>query len=158
MGADTNPKFLSETSALVREIYAYWNDLRGDRVMPMRSELDPSAIPSHLPGLLLIKFEGLDETGTGIYRYRIVGETEIRSRGHNPTGKLVQEGYLYSSLDAALEEYDWVRRNKTYHYALLDFVVDQHRPIREYSIVLPFADKDGEVEYLLVFSDKIEQG
>lgn len=54
------------------EIYSYWNDLRGNRAAPLRSEIDPSHIRHVLPDLFVLTDTGEDApvfrlTGTRLY-------------------------------------------------------------------------------------------
>ena len=149
--------FLIGTSPMIREIFDYWEGLRGPRPMPTRQEFDPIDIPRHLPGLLFIEVEGIDENGAGIYRYRVVGTTEVENRRHNPTGRLVTEGFFGESLEASIADYEWVRVNRTCFYAPLEFVTEDFRPIRELSILLPFGTPDGEVTHILVYSERTEE-
>jgi len=56
-------------------LYAHWNDIRGDRLLPIRQSLDPVQIPSVLSSIFLCDYEA----NTGRLRYSLVGE-DIRSR------------------------------------------------------------------------------
>ena len=104
--------FLATAPPRIRVLVDYWDGMRGSRLMPTRQEFDPLHIPKHLPGILFIEVEGIDDRGIGIYRYRVVGTNEVESRGHNPTGKLVDEGFFYTSLDGAKAQYETVRLGK----------------------------------------------
>ena len=139
---------------MIRAIVDHWDRLRGERRIPAKTDFDPLAIPRHLPGVLLIQVEGLDENGVGIYRYRVVGSNEVENRGHNPTGKLVDEGFFYSSLEGAKAEYENVRRNRTCSYNPSDFLTEDFRPVRELSVLLPFGDSDDVVTHILVYSER----
>jgi len=150
--------FLATTSPMIQAVFSYWDKLRGDRPMPERAEFDPLAIPRHLHGVLLVAVEGVDQNGVGIYRYRVVGTTEVENRGHNPTGKLVNEGYFGASLEDSIAAYEWVRRNKTCLYAPLDFVTEDHLPVSELSILLPFGSASGDVSHILVYSEPNDAG
>lgn len=154
----TDRNFLTTTSPMIQAVFTYWDRLRGDRPMPERAEFDPSAIPRHLSGVLLVEVEGVDPNGVGIYRYRVVGTMEVENRGHNPTGKLVSEGYFGASLEESIATYEWVRRNKTCMYAPLDFVTDDHLPVSELSILLPFGSASGDVSHILVYSEPNDAG
>lgn len=43
--------------ALTRELFGYWNALRGSRVAPMRNDIDPGAIRSRLADIFLFAFD-----------------------------------------------------------------------------------------------------
>ncbi len=49
-------------------LYEYWNDLRGNRMAPMRKELDPTMLKDVLPNLFL-----LDRKGPSSYDFRLAG-------------------------------------------------------------------------------------
>lgn len=55
----------TKTSA---EIFSYWDDLRGNRTAPTRSDIDPSAIRHLLPDLFV-----LTNTGDGAPSFRLTG-------------------------------------------------------------------------------------
>ena len=146
--------FLEDTSFLIREIFEYWTRIRGTRPMPRRRDFDPVDVPAHLPGILLIDIEGVDENGVGRYRYRVVGTAEVASRGHDPTGKMVVEGFFGPSLDSILDSYEVVRRSGTFLYEPLHFLTEDSRTVDEYSILLPFSEDGEAVSQILVFSER----
>lgn len=154
-------RFLNDTSPRVREIFEYWDGLRRGRDMPQRRDFSPADVPRHLPGILLIDVEGITEDGAGetvgIYRYRVVGSQEVANRGHDPTGKLVVEGYFAGSLEDALRSYEIVRRSKSFLYEPMQFITDDHLTIDEYSILLPFSENGVSVSQILVFSERREK-
>jgi hypothetical protein len=129
--------------------------------MPRRQDFNPAGVPRHLPGVLLIDVEGIEDDGDGdtigIYRYRVVGSNEVSNRGHNPTGKLVSEGYFADSLEDALRSYEIVRRSKSFLYEPLQFVTEDHLTIDEYSILLPFSEDGETVTQILVYSERRER-
>lgn len=61
-------------------LYRYWADCRGARVMPARADLDPLAMKSFLPHLML--FDVLGDR----FRYRLVGTQVVRDFGRDTTG------------------------------------------------------------------------
>jgi len=152
-----DPGFLEETSDLIREIFHYWNNRRGTRAMPSRRDFDPVDLPAHLPGILLIDVEGVDEAGIGRYRYRVVGTAEVANRGHDPTGKPVVEGYFGPNKADVLGDYEAVRLGRTFLYEPLQFVTEDHRTVDEYSIVLPFSEDGRTVSQIMVFSERRER-
>ena len=83
----------------------------------------------------------------------MVGTEEVRIRGHDPTGKLVSEGFFGPSLESALEAYDFVRRERSFLFEL----VSSSRPIAgssrsEYNILLPFSPDGETVTQILSYS------
>jgi hypothetical protein len=123
--------------------------------MPRRADFDPADVRQLLPGMLLIDVEDVREDDTGVYRYRVVGDWEVEARGYNPTGRLVDEGFHYFSREAALADYDAVRRTCEPLIGPIEFVSRKNILIREYSIILPFSENGETVSQILVFSHRI---
>ena len=84
--------------------------------MPRRADIDPADFKSHLPGILLVDVEGTDARGVGIFRYRVVGTGEVTLRGHDPTGKRVEEGFFGPSLADVIGLDELVRRGRSFLY------------------------------------------
>lgn len=145
-------EFLDVCPPRVAEIFHYWDGLRDGRGMPRRADFRPEAVVRHLPGILLLDVEGTDANGVGIYRYRVVGTEEVRLRGHDPTGKLVQEGFFWSSLEEALQCYETIRKSGSYLYELAEFVSPEGRWRAEHAIILPFSEDGENVTQILVYS------
>lgn len=145
-------EFLNGCPARIAEIFTYWDGLRRGRLMPRRADFRPEAVPRHLSGILLIDVEGTDAEGIGIYRYRVVGTDEVRLRGHDPTGKLVQDGFFWSSLEEALATYERVRQERTHLYEISEFVSPEGRWRSEYGIILPFSEDGETVSQIMVYS------
>lgn len=123
--------------------------------MPLKCDFDPLDIARFLPGILLIEIEGVRPDGTGLYRYKVVGEWEVAARGHNPTGKLVDDGYHAASREAAIADYDQVRDAREPHHGQVEFVNEHGIPILEDSIILPFSEDGETVSHFLVYSEQI---
>lgn len=158
LGAGTPDELPATVAAAIRELLTYWNDRRGSQDMPRRSDFDPMDIPRHLPGILLIDVEGVRPDGIGIYRYRVVGGNEVANRGHNPTGRLVEEGFYAESLEDALAHYEAVRRSRRPVYDRVTFLDERGRPVREDTILVPFSEDGTTVSQILVYSEQLPRG
>lgn len=150
-GDDT---FLTTASESVIWIYEYWASRRHGHAMPRRCDIDPMDFPKHLPGILLLDVEYFGTDGNARYRYRVVGTKEVRNRGHDPTGKYVEEGYFGPSLEDALEAYDLVRRGRTFLYNPIAFKNNRGAWIDELSILLPLSEDAENVTQVLVYSEQ----
>lgn len=144
----------AEACARVRSIVDYWFARRRDRAMPTRADFDPMDLPRHLPGMILVGIEGAKPDGRGVYRYRVVGEEEVRNRGHNPTGRLLEDGFYAESLESALADYEAVRMTRRPLYAPLAFLDDKDRRILEDSVLLPLSEDGETVSQILVYSER----
>jgi len=147
-------RFLETCLPNVAQIFHYWDARRGNRRMPCRADLDPVDIPRLLAGILLIDVEGVDDDGIGIYRYRVVGTREVQSRGHDPTGRLVVEGYFAETLQEAIATYELVRRDGCFLFEPLRFWSEDKHWVDEDSIALPLSEDGETVTQILVYSEQ----
>ncbi|MEQ8355647.1 MAG: PAS domain-containing protein [Kiloniellaceae bacterium] len=148
----TTREFLDSCPPRISEIFHYWDSLRDGRKMPRRAAFRPELMIHHLPGILLIDVEGIGADGVGIFRYRVVGTEEVRLRGHDPTGKLVQEGFFWSSLEEAVMGYESIRKSGSYLYETAEFISPEGRWRSEHGIMLPFSEDGAAVSQILVYS------
>lgn len=88
------------TAAKVREFYAYWLKVCGNRQFPSKADIDITAIPQLAAGLILltVHHEPLD------FEYRIVGD-DVASRLGNLKGQRVREAALVNVTSSAYENY-----------------------------------------------------
>ena len=150
--------FLSDCPPLVAELFRYWDRKRGRRAMPRRADIDPMDFVAQLPGILLVDVEGLDAEGHGRFRYRVVGTEEVRLRGHDPTGKRVEEGFFAPSREDVLTSYETVRRGCCFLYDPLGYSTPGGQWRDEYTIFLPLSEDGETVSQILVYSLKREPG
>lgn len=70
---------------LCRDMLAYWNEVRGDRVMPRPDEIDPVKFARYMPNLLMVQvnWEPFDLT------YRLLGGDVVSAHGANFRGRRV---------------------------------------------------------------------
>lgn len=80
-------------SNVLDRILQHWNEIKGDRVAPKRSDLRPQNFPSYLGYMQLVDVDGES------FRYRLVGNKLVDAFGSNFTGKTVDE--LFSAQKAA---------------------------------------------------------
>lgn len=68
----------------LRVLYLYWDKLRGERLMPLKSELNPASIPGVLPHIGLMEI--LD--GGRAFKIRLIGTRLRRDLVDDPTGRV----------------------------------------------------------------------
>jgi len=72
-----SPRFL--------DLKAYWDRKRGSRAMPVRADIDPLDLRTHLGSLVLIDvLPGMTDFGM-----RLIGSTIVEALGRDSTGKLL---------------------------------------------------------------------
>jgi len=144
--------FLEDCPSRIAEIFRYWDSLHDGRALPRRAEFRPEAVPRHLPSILLVDVEGLDDAGIGIYRYRVVGTESVRLRGRDPTGQLVRDAFFWSSGEAAIAIYETVRTSRRHLYQTAEFFSPEGRWRSEHSLLLPFSEDGEGVTQIMVYS------
>jgi len=70
----------------LHQAYDYWRQKCGERLMPWRTDIDPTEIPRLLPDLMLV-----DVLSSGRYRYRLIGTANQQAHGINATGRYLDE-------------------------------------------------------------------
>lgn len=150
----THLDFLDDCPERVAELFRYWDKQRGDRLMPKRADIRPEDFVAHLPGILLVDVEGIDGSGVGLYRYRVVGTGEVALRGHDPTGKRVEEGFFGPSAEDVIGCYEMVRRSRGFLYDPLEYETPEGQWRDEFTIFLPLSEDGEAVTQILAYSIK----
>lgn len=95
LAASSHPRivtmdFLAVCSRRIHRCWSYWNQQRGDRLMPTRGDIDPVEIADLLPYIVLT--EVLNDPPYLVYR--LVGTKQVAMRGRDPTGQPVRDNHL----------------------------------------------------------------
>ncbi|MGO8919911.1 MAG: PAS domain-containing protein [Stellaceae bacterium] len=129
----------------LRELYFYWNRLRGEGYAPARAALDPAAIPRLLPHLLLVD---IIEDGRRL-RYRLVGTEVERNFGRHMTGRHVDEIMRGRYLDFINGLYRRLLEQRVPNYSENSFRdldggrLTSRLPLRTARLIMPLSS-DGE--------------
>jgi hypothetical protein len=135
----------------LRDLYLYWNRLRGDRFAPARAEIDPADIPRLLPHLLLSE---LVEDGRRL-RYRLVGTEVERNFGRSMTGLHVDEVMRGSYLEFILGLYRGILEQRVPSYSENSFrdagawKSPRHPPLRTARVMLPLSSDGSTIDMVL---------
>ncbi len=140
---------LAGLSEGLRPLYLYWNEARGEKTMPSRSEIDPVAFqPEILPNIILA-----DVVQSPLrFRFRVMGTAITEMLGDDWTGRFiheipnidhkVQEQYVSTALNGkpSLDVTEYDKRDSS---------LMLHRLNRYERLLLPLSEKDGIVSMLL---------
>ncbi|UUX48435.1 PAS domain-containing protein [Nisaea acidiphila] len=143
IGADT-----ALTNKQAGRILAYWNDLRGDRMAPPRSEVDPLDLFDFLPHLAMIKTADrggdfqFSLIGTGLSKiYGLVTRQMVSQVDcWEPTREALEEGLRLCAAAKAPVHGEWGRM-KTLKNVDVDIEV----------VLLPISEDGAEVSRILGF-------
>jgi hypothetical protein len=146
-----SPDSLADCHSSLRDLYAYWNQRRGTRAMPARSDLDPIDLKAVLPLLMLVDVVA-DERR---YVYRLVGTREVEMRGSDPTGKAVKDAFYAESADESTWYLDQVVRTREPVLYRGTYQPLSTRTQREDVLFLPLS-KDGEAVNMVMILGHID--
>jgi hypothetical protein len=89
---------------VLESVRDYWNEKRGSRTMPRRSDISPAQLKPQLPHFLLADVIN----GGSDFRYRVVGTRLREFFSFEPSGKLMSEvlaPFGEATVQATLESY-----------------------------------------------------
>ncbi|GJL88656.1 MAG: hypothetical protein DHS20C03_23650 [Minwuia thermotolerans] len=129
----------------LRDLYAYWQTMRGDRRIPPRSAFDPTRVPRLLPNLILLDVE--PETGRLIVR--VLGTRVATVYGKDYTGRYLDEVYFGSNATSVLDDYGTCARDGIPVLGERNFRNVRDVVYRMERLILPFSD-DGKVVNKLI--------
>lgn len=91
---------------ILKGIYQYWHDIKGDRLMPSRADLNPADIAQFLPYISLIDVEQNPRR----YKVRLVGTETVNAMNIDTTGRYMDE---FPLVECHLKDrFDWMVRQK----------------------------------------------
>lgn len=130
-----------------KELYDYWRELRGDRIMPKRSEIDPLAIPRVLPNIALVELEG--EGDAMRLLVRLLGTTLAQRYGER-TGHYLDEyqlGETYAEIHAAYAD---CANRRAPHASEGDYWTEEDHHLKVARVLLPLSEEGESVDTILV--------
>jgi hypothetical protein len=139
----------------VRAGVQYWNELRGTRRFPARSELAPPKMTKFLRNLVLVRV--LD--GGADYEYRVVGDAHVQAQGFNFRHmrlKQIEETRVDFTTRATYEHV----RTTALPFAIRGWIgryVPQSRFAYHETAFLPMG-MSGVVDHLLIVSTYVPRG
>ena len=132
-------------SAKLRDLYGYWNKLRGDRFAPSRSIVGPSAIPKLLPYICLV--EALRSPQR--FRFRLAGTEIVDYYGEEMTGKLLQDLDLNDHSLEIGRDYHRVVQTNAPTLQTYQFTKNSGQWLNYERILLPLSENGTSVTVLL---------
>ncbi|HEX9448190.1 MAG TPA: PAS domain-containing protein [Dongiaceae bacterium] len=120
--------------------YDYWDSKRRGRLMPARSDLDALEMRDWMTGIQIIDVFHNPRR----LRYRLVGAIEVQSRGFNPTGRYVEDGFIGVSREDVLYNYNTVIDQRTMLFDWGEYPCGGGYLLWQETIFLPLSS-DGEI-------------
>ncbi len=126
-------------SGILKNVYQYWLDMKGEREMPSRADLNPADITNLLPYIMLVDVEQQPRR----YRYRLVGTETVKAMGYDVTGQYLDELPLVEKHVKIRS--DWLVKEKS-PYMFFDKLKWSNRSLLDYqTIALPLSANGEDV-------------
>jgi len=134
---------------LLAELYAYWEQRRGERIAPARRDIDPIDIPHLLPHIALTEIVSEGEGQKPRFRYRLAG-TQIEKRfGCSLTNRFLDELKQGSYLEFIEGLYTRLIDEKVPVYSENSFEADNATTLLAKRLMLPLSDDGDTVNMVL---------
>ena len=128
---------------ILRDIYQYWLNMKGGRLMPSRVDLDPNDIVNRLPNVSLIDVE----SKTGRFKCRLVGTDIVKGLAFDPTNKYLDEWPRFERL--IKDRFDWLVKEKQPYFVFDQLKLSQNSFLDYYAVGLPLSSNGTDVDILL---------
>lgn len=131
----------------LRRLHAYWSGLRGGRLAPGRSDLDPMAMRELLGQIAVVELQPGD--GAARYHYRLMGTRLADQDGVDLTGKSLASDPSEGQRDQLCRHYDAVVQSQQPAYRELERQ-QRDRRYRYGCLAMPLSQTGTGVDGLLV--------
>jgi len=129
-------------------LYEHWLARKGARDLPERIDFDPVEMRDWLTGIMLVDVFHAPRR----LKYRLVGQDEVESRGFNPTGRWVEDGFLGAYLKDVFDNYNLAIDQRSMVFDWSGFPCGGGRLNSVETLFLPLGGTDGAVDKVMTFS------
>jgi hypothetical protein len=130
---------------VLRQLAAYWQAKKGERLAPARVDLDPIEIPALMPHLMLLDVE----PDTRRVRFRLMGTAITNGLGRDLTGRYLDELPLNKIQRAMHAEYQRVAQSAAPACSTWEYTREDGRHVRLERIVLPLSTDGATIDMML---------
>lgn len=126
-----------------RGLYRLWNERRGERQFPSRSDITPRDMKDWLPGVALI-----DVVRNPLrFKGRLAGTDFRRAMGYDPTGFYQHD---LPDAEARIERYTWLTESGKPYFCADIPLLFADKDFQSYSVIaFPLGETDEQVDMLI---------
>lgn len=128
------------------KLHEYWNSLRGNRLFPKESEINPDDISDIWPSCFLISIDNV--THRLGYKYSYLGENLVGAYGGNESEDMQLNMSSTVPLQMA-EQFDEVLKQKNMVTGESEFMNSRKHTIKYSICMVPLGFNDNEVSHIL---------
>lgn len=143
----------SGVAANTQLLFDYWCSIRGQEIVPCRSDLRPVAILPLLPGIMILEYRS-----DGALVYRLAGTACAETLGIDLTGTNLLDLIAPHQRDKAVHRLNIVRDHPCGLLVYEKLVTKYKTPFVAEVIYLPLRDRTGHITQLLGCVSVIEWG
>ena len=138
------------SSSIGMELYAYWQRIRGERLMPARADIDPSDLKRILPCVMLSRIE----QNPWRVRYTLVGTRCVANAGMDFTSRYLDEIDFSCDFDTDWPEvYRTICRERRPVMGLVSTALKDGRTCELVEVLLPLSDDGETVSHCIAVED-----
>ncbi|WP_417316994.1 PAS domain-containing protein [Emcibacter sp.] len=126
----------------LRELYEYWNRIRGTRMMPARIDIQPAELASILPLLVLVDVEQNPER----FKIRLMGTETVKVMGEDLTGQYLETLHDHEKLTQHML---WLVESHKPYLSCDTMSWKNKNYLSYYALALPLSDNDRDVNMIL---------
>ena len=137
----------------MRRLLAWWEQARGDRAMPSRTDFDPARLRDLLPDLILVGVAPGRAPGEHVFQYRLTGTEIDAALGINLTGTTLDAAPFGCETETIRQQYETVVTESRPLICAHKLTVASRRYVEYQRLAVPLAAPDGSVAALLCLVD-----
>jgi hypothetical protein len=135
---------LEPKSPHLKQLLEYWREKKGDRMAPMRAEIDPAEIKALLPYVGMVDVERAPLR----FRYRLAGSDIARGYGREITGHYLDEMDLNGHEHQITQEYTRAADSAEPSCTTWEYLRKDGRNVRYERLVLPLSSDGRQIDML----------
>lgn len=128
----------------LHQVYAYWQQKRGARALPARSDIEPAELRAVLPHLMMVDVEAGPR-----FRYRLFGTAVVEAFGSDPTGKYIDEVMVGAYKAFLLGLYNDILTSKKPVYSTSIYGGTRDKMLWTQRLMLPLSSDGTSVDKVL---------
>ena len=138
------------SSSIGTELYAYWDQKRGQRLMPSRADIDPADLKRILPNIILARFDRDSKR----VRYTLVGTRCVAQAAMDYTNYYLDELDFGCDFDTDWREvYRVLARERRPIFGIVKTALKDNRSCELAEVLLPLSDDGETVTHCIAIED-----
>lgn len=144
MGIQTRAIIPEGIDPVAHSLFEYWSRVRGDEIVPSRSDIRPADILPLLPHLIILEYRP-----DGTLVHRLVGTACVEGLGADYTGVNLFDQVAAHNLHKAVHHFNALRWIPCGMFVHRKIQPEKRNPFVAQLLYLPLRDSSGEISQLI---------